>query len=282
MSTLSGSKQTRQTILHSNPVLSRVSKGFERTEGTTATYAGIAGKTFFFLLISLVGIGIQLLVAQAFASAPAWFTISVIKGQAPAAISKTEGIIAIAVLIVGFISELVAIFGRKTTPVTGSIYAASQGYVISMLVFKLLGEYSYLGLEALLLTIAVVGVMSFLYTRGIVRDGKTFRIILMSLVFGTIALGLLSLIAWLLPFSRSLVVSMSHNVGFCIAMDVVGLIIAAMFLISDFSMIDECVKNGYPKEYEWSAAFGLVFTVLWIYLKILDLLIQITNSRKSS
>ena len=45
-------------------------------------------------------------------------------------------------------------------------------------------------------------------------------------------------------------------------------------------MIDACVKEGYPKEYEWSAAFGLVFTVLWLYLRILELIIRLTGDSK--
>jgi len=68
-----------------------------------------------------------------------------------------------------------------------------------------------------------------------------------------------------------------QNSVLMIALDVVGLVIAALFLISDFTVIDNCVKEGYPKEYEWSAAFGLVFTVIWIYLKILDILIRLTG-----
>ena len=64
---------------------------------------------------------------------------------------------------------------------------------------------------------------------------------------------------------------------YAIALDVVGIVIAALFLISDFSVIDECVQEQYPKEYEWSAAFGLVFTVIWLYLKILDLLMQLNK-----
>ena len=44
-------------------------------------------------------------------------------------------------------------------------------------------------------------------------------------------------------------------------------------------MIDACVKEGYPKEFEWAAAFGLVFTVIWIYLKILDLLMRFAGKK---
>ena len=53
-----------------------------------------------------------------------------------------------------------------------------------------------------------------------------------------------------------------------------------LFLISDFSLIQTCVEEGYPKEYEWSAAFGLVFTVIWVYLKILDLLMRFAGKSK--
>lgn len=73
---------------------------------------------------------------------------------------------------------------------------------------------------------------------------------------------------------------MMQNRALTLCLDVLGLVIAALFLISDFTMIDECVRQKYPKEYEWSAAFGLVFTVIWIYLKILDLLMQFTENKK--
>ena len=65
-----------------------------------------------------------------------------------------------------------------------------------------------------------------------------------------------------------------------VALDVIGLVISSLFLISDFSLIQTCVEEGYPKEYEWSAAFGLVFTVIWVYLKILDLLMRFAGKSK--
>ena len=73
------------------------------------------------------------------------------------------------------------------------------------------------------------------------------------------------------------VLAMLQNAGLSIALDVIGVVIAALFLISDFSLIQNCVEQSYPKEYEWAAAFGLVFTVTWVYLKILDLLMRMAN-----
>jgi len=183
------------------------------------------------------------------------------------------------VLVVGLICELVGIFARRTIPVTGTVYSASQGYLISFIVFKVLNGYEYLGFEALLLTVAVVLVMSWLYSSGLVKVNKKFRTVLLTLMLGSVGVGLLGFIGTLIPATRPFVQTMMQNSAISIAVDVVGLMIAALFLISDFTVIDECVQQGYPKQYEWSAAFGLVFTVIWIYLKILDLLMQIVGNK---
>ena len=146
--------------------------------------------------------------------------------------------------------------------------------MIAFLVFKLLAAQNleYLGLEALLLTVA-----AWLFASGIIKPNKKFRTVLLSLLLGSIGVGLLGFVGSLIPATRPFVMAMMENSAFVIALDVIGIVIAALFLISDFDMIDRCVKNGYPKDYEWSAAFGLVFTVIWIYMKILDLLVQLNK-----
>ena len=50
---------------------------------------------------------------------------------------------------------------------------------------------------------------------------------------------------------------------------------------ADFGEIDRCVKGGYPKNTEWYAAFGLTFTVIWLYMKILDLLMRVVSQKNS-
>ena len=278
MSTLTQKTKKPRTLLHSNPVLSRLSKITERTDTNAATYAGIAGKTSYFLLITLAGMVVQLLVKAALAAEPVWQTIQIYE-EFTLTLSQKEAMVLGGVLVAGFLCELVGIFARKTIPVTGTLYSASQGYVISFLVFNVLKGYEYLGLEALLLTIAVVAVMSWLYSSGIIKADKKFRTVLLSLVLGSVGLGLLSGVGFLIPATRPYVQAMMQNSAISIGIDVVGLIIAALFLISDFAMIDTCVKEGYPKEFEWAAAFGLVFTVIWIYLKILDLLMQFAGKK---
>ena len=225
MSTLIRENKPSRGLLRSNPVLSRLSKITERSQDNAATYAGIARKTSFFLLMTLVGLVAQLVVMNAMGNEPVWQEIT----------------------------------------------------INSFLVFKVLNGYEYLGMEALLLTVAVVFVMSWLYSSGIVKADSKFRTVLLSLMLGSLAFGLLTFIGSLIPATRPFVQTMMNNSFLVIAMDVIGLVIAALFLISDFSTIDSCVKEGYPREYEWAGAFGLVFTVIWIYLKILDLLMELNG-----
>lgn len=281
MSTLPRDIKTSRTptLVHSNPVLSRLSKITERTETDAATYTGIAVKTTYFLLITMLGMLAQLIVKSAMAGEPVWETIQVYE-KFTLTLTLKEALIVGGVLILGLISELVGIFAQRTIPVTGTLYAASQGYVISFLVFNVLKGYEYLGLEALLLTAAVVAAMSWLYSTGVIQVNQKFRTVLLSLVLGSIGVGVLGFLGSLIPATRPYVQSMMNNAGFTVLMDVVGLVIASLFLISDFAMVHDCVKEGYPKHYEWSAAFGLVFTVIWIYLKILDLLMQVAGKKK--
>ena len=280
MNTLAMENTTSPTLFHSNPVLSRLSRVTERAESSeAATYSGIASKTGFFLLMTLVGIVLQLLVRALFAGEAVWQTVSVY-GKFAITLTKTEAVVLTAVMVIGFVAELVGIFVRKTIPVTGSLYAVSQGFVISFLVFDVLAGYEYLGLEALLLTVAVIAVMSRLYTSGRIRDGRKYRMVMLSLFLGSLAVGLFTAIGFLIPVTRPYAMALVQNAALSVTLDVIGLVIASLFLISDFSLIQTCVEEGYPKEYEWSAAFGLVFTVIWVYLKILDLLMRFAGKSK--
>ena len=163
---------------------------------------------------------------------------------------------------------------------TGILYAASQGYVISFLVFKVLKGFEYLGLEALLLTVAVVAVTSWLHTSGRVRMSGKLRTVLFSLVIGSIAVGVMTFLGSLIPLTRPYVQGIFANPALAIGLDVFGILLASLFLICEFEMIDTCVKEGYGKKYEWSAAFGLVFTVIWLYLRILELVIRLTGRKE--
>ncbi len=281
MSTLTERNHKPATLFHPNPVLRRLGKVEERSETDAATYRGIASKTTFFLVLTMLGMMFQILVHAALVNEPVWHTFEFSKGFI-ITISMKEAIMLMTVLLGGLAAELTAIFARRTIPVAGSLYAASQGYVISFIVFTVLKGYEYLGLEALAITVAVIGVMSWLYSSGIIKADKKFHTVLLSLVLGSIIFGVFTFVGSLIPAIRPYVQTLLQNAGLMIAVDVVGIVIASLFLISDFAMVDDCVREGYPKAYEWDAAFGLTFTVLWIYMKVLDLVIRLSGKSNKS
>ena len=241
-------KASSATLLRPNPVLRRLSKAGDRAVTGAATYTGIASKTCFFLALTMLGMIAQLLVASALANAPVWQSFT-FYGKFTVDLTLTETVIAGAVLLGGFAAEMLGIFVRKTVPVTGSLYAASQGYVISFLVFKVLKGYEYLGLDND--RADLVG-----------NADDAVNLSLESARAGGVVQGIFA------------------NPALAIGLDVLGIVLASLFLVSDFSMIDTCVKEGYAKEYEWTAAFGLVFTVIWLYLKVLELIIRIAGNSK--
>lgn len=275
-----GTAEKKSTILASNPVLRRLNKVNEQSESHACSYAGIAAKTVVFLLFSIAGIAAQRILESKLLTGSA--NSITIKGFET--VVYTGELIALGVCVgAAIVFQLLAFFWKASTPVTGALYCVTQGYFISFLIFKVLEPYgyAYLGTLALALTMLIILIMAVLYATGVIRVTKKFKMVMLTLVITMVGISLLSFIGWLLPFSRSMVNSIYNNIGISIAMSVIFIIIAALFLICDFNTIDHVVNDKLPKKYEWQAAFGLSFTVLWLYLKVLDLVMTIAgNNRK--
>ena len=268
--------KTKRSILSSNPIMHRLDKVDEQAYENAATFNGITVKTIYFLLFSIVGIFVQR-IAESYLSTGSRIDINYEGFKVP--LYSTEAIVLIGVVIAAIVFQLLAFFASATTPVTGALYSVTQGYFISFLVFKVLGAYDleYLGAMALMITVLIVLTMSLLYAKGIIRVTKKFKMVITTLFITVIAASLFSFIGYFIPFTRPMIVAMQHNFALSVISGVIFIIIAALFLICDFDTIDDVVNNKLPKKYEWQAAFGLAFTVLWIYLKVLDLIITIAG-----
>ena len=258
----------------------RLDKVDEYDASRSATFGGIAVKTIYFLLFSVAGIILQLYLAKTLASGET--TTINYKGFEVSLYYKEVFALAGAV-IAAIVFQLLAFFARPTTPVTGALYCVTQGYFISFLVFKVLGAYQleYLGALALLITFLIVAVMAILYATGVIRVTKKFKMVITTLFVTVIATSLFSFIGYLIPFTRPMVEAVRQNFAFSVIAGIIFIIIAALFLICDFDTIDHVVNDKLPKKYEWAAAFGLSFTVLWLYLKVLDLIITIAGKKKN-
>lgn len=268
-----------KTIFRSNPVMNRLGRVEERAiDEKSAAYGRIAAKVAMFLLWTVAGMMIYLLLDSRLFSAQtatinfSYYGVKFAASQMQLGFFAGAGIIAI-------ICQLLAAFARSTTPVTGSIYSLCQGFIISFLIFTVLHGKEYLGLLALVITIVVVMTMALLYTKGIIRATKKFNMVLFTLFGSLIGISILIFIGYLIPVTRPYVMMVMDNFWISLGLTLLSIVIATLFLISDFSMIENVVENRLPAKYEWSAAFGLAFTILWLYVKILDLLIQLFGSR---
>ena len=265
----------KRSFFSSNPVMHRLDSVNEYSETNAATYGGIAAKTAFFLLFSVIGIAVERILSPMLATGQ---TIDLnIKGF-HTSLYTGEVIALFASVILAIVFQLLAFFAKPTTPVTGALYCVTQGYMISFLIFKVLHGYEYLGLLALAITITIVLVMAVLYATGLIRVTKKFKTVMMTLFITVIAVSLLMLIGSFIPATAETVMQIRNNFAVSIGFSVVFIIIASLFLICDFSTIDHVVQDQLPKKYEWQAAFGLSFTVLWLYLKVLDLIITIAGN----
>lgn len=269
--------KTKSSFLRSNPIMRRLDNVTEVDETNSATYKGIAVKTAFFLLFCVAGILLQLALVNTLSAGELiefsvrGFDVSMYSYELYALIGS---------VILAIVFQLLAFFAKATTPVTGALYCVTQGYMISFLIFKVLKGYEYLGALALAITLTIVLVMSILYATGAIRVTKKFKMVMLTLFVTSIASSILVFIGSLIPATRELVAAITGNIVFSIVSGVIFIIIAALFLICDFDTIDHVVNDKLPKKYEWAAAFGLAFTVLWLYLKVLDIIMTIAGNKK--
>lgn len=272
-------KTEKKSFFRSNPIMNRLTKVGETAQSKAAAYSGIMSKTVFFLLFTAAGMILYLYLRNTLFAGQA-DVISVDFDGFIVSTSKLELIVIAGVAILGIITQLISAFAPSAVPVTGPIYSVTQGFFISFMVFTVLKGYEYLGLLALVITMAIVLVMAALYTTGVIRATQKFKTVMLTLVFTMIAVSILTFIGSLIPLTRPFVTAIMGNFWVSIGLTVLSILIASLFLISDFAAIEEVVENRLPSKYEWSAAFALVFTVLWIYVKVLDLLIQIVGKNK--
>jgi len=181
----------------------------------------------------------------------------------------------------GFVIALLAIFRPTMAPWTAPLYAAAEGVflgVISQVIQASLGDRAPNGIvfQAISLTVSVLCVMLFLYGARIVRVTDKFRT---GVIMATGALALfyiltmvLSLFGVQMPF-----VFGSGGIGIGFSLFVVGL--ASVNLLLDFDMIEQGARSEAPKYMEWYGAFGLLVTLVWLYLELLRLLRKFADQR---
>ncbi len=177
----------------------------------------------------------------------------------------------------GFITAMIVIFTRSTNPVLICLYAAFEGMALGGITwfFESIPGLQGIGIVAALLTFGILGVMLTIYRMGLIHWDENTRIAVTSAVVGIFAIYIVSIIGSFAGFELPFMQAGPWGIAF--SLFVVG--IASFCLAADFDFIERGVLSGSPKELEWRAAFGLMVTLIWLYVEILRLLAIIAASR---
>lgn len=168
----------------------------------------------------------------------------------------------------GFVLALVTSFKPEKSAILSPLYALCEGLFLGAMSAIFNASYQGIVMQAIIATVCVVAVVFFCYRAGILKATPKFAKVL---VFATLGIGAFYLVSILLRFvGVELSVFSLGWAGIIIQLVVVG--IAALNLVLDFNQIDGGVEMQSPKFMEWYCAFGLMVTIVWIYVEILRLL----------
>jgi uncharacterized YccA/Bax inhibitor family protein len=244
-----------------NPVLSRFAQAARDTVASsssgTMTVAGTAGKALVLLAVLL------------FSATLTWQQVA----------GSNPGLLGPAVLvggIGGFIFAMIASFRPQTAPWTAPIYASLEGIFLGAISAMYNARFAGLPQQAVLLTMGVAGGVFVLYRFNILRATEGMKRMLFGAMMG---IGLFYLGSMILGFFGVQIGYFTSNGPLAIGINVAIAGVAALNLVLDFDRIEEGARMGAPKVMEWFAAFGMMVTLIWLYLELLRLLSRLQGRR---
>jgi len=240
----------------SNPALN--AKTFERfgpgaITGEAMTIEGAVNRTAF-LLVLLV--------------ATATWTWSQTRAGVPVGGYLLGGILG------GFVAALATIFRPTWAPVTAPIYALLEGLALGAISAYFEARYPGIVIQAVALTFGVLFALLLAYRSGLIPVTENFRL---GVVAATGGIAIFYLVAIGLSFFNIRIPFLHESSWLGIGFSLFVVVIAALNLVLDFDFIEKGAEHGAPKVMEWYAAFGLIVTLVWLYLEILRLLSKLRS-----
>jgi uncharacterized YccA/Bax inhibitor family protein len=169
----------------------------------------------------------------------------------------------------GFIVAMVTIFKKEWSPVTAPIYALLEGLVLGSLSAMLELRFPGIAMQAVALTFGTLFVLLLAYRSGLIQVTQKFRLGVIAATGGIMVFYLLQM---LLGFFGVQFTSINGSGFIGIGFSLIVVAVAALNLVLDFDFIEQGVHYGAPKYMEWYGAFGIMVTLVWLYLEILRLL----------
>lgn len=174
--------------------------------------------------------------------------------------------------IAGFIAAMVTIFKKSWAGYTAPIYAILEGLFLGALSALFESMFPGIVIQAIGLTLGVMLTMLLLYRAKIIVVTDKFRMGLFAAIGGVF---LIYMASFILSFFGTQIPYIHEGGTVGIIFSLVVVVIAALSLALDFDMIERGAQAGAPKYMEWYGAFGLMVTLIWLYLEILKLLAKL-------
>jgi len=172
-------------------------------------------------------------------------------------------------MIAGFILALIASFVRKSAPYVVPLYAFAEGAFLAGLSCFFEAMFPGIVVRAVALTFITVFAMYFLYATRVINVTEKLRSTIITM---TLSIMIFYLIAWVLSIFHINIPMLYSSTPLSIGFSLLVTGLAAFNLLLDFDFIEQAARNFFPKEYEWYGAFGLLVTIVWLYVEMLRLL----------
>ena len=178
----------------------------------------------------------------------------------------------------GFIVAIITVFKKEWAPITVPIYAILEGGLLGGVSFMYNSLYDGIVTNAIFLTVGILLSLLTAYRSGFIKATENFKL---GVFAATGGIAIVYLINFIMSFFGSSmgVMQIDNASPMSIGFSAIVVIIAALNLVLDFDFIEEGAEKGAPKYMEWYGAFGLLVTLIWLYLEILRLLAKL-NSRR--
>ncbi len=178
------------------------------------------------------------------------------------------------VLLGALVVAIVTVVRPRIARITGPIYAIAEGLVLGAITRVYEFAFEGIALQALLATGATVLVMLVLWATRTIRVTERLRSVILGATVAVFAFYLISIVMSLFGFSAPLVWDTGIlGIGFSLVI----VVIAAFNLLLDFDLIEKGVAARAPEYMDWYAAFGLIVTIVWLYIEILRLLAKLRS-----
>ncbi|MCB0167047.1 MAG: Bax inhibitor-1/YccA family protein [Anaerolineae bacterium] len=174
----------------------------------------------------------------------------------------------------GLVFAFITIFKKTWAGITAPIYALLEGLVLGGLSAIFEAQFPGIVLQAVSLTFGTMFCMLMAYSSGLIRPSEKFKL---GIVAATGAIFLIYLATFILGFFGISIPLIHGNGWFGIGFSLLVVTVAALNLVLDFDFITNAAQRGAPKYMEWYGAFGLIVTLIWLYIEMLRLLAKLRS-----